>query len=130
MKPSEQEKLLKEILPEEDLRDFQQASLEHGLTFLRQRRRRGYLLRASALATVLSLVTLGLLLKPHRAPQPDNSTAQLPPAPQSAPVAASPVKFISDDELLALFPNRQVALIGKPGQQRLVFLDKPHAEPL
>jgi len=130
MKPSEQKKLLKEILQGEDLRDFQQASLEHGLTCLRQRRRRGYLLRAGALAAVLSVATLGLLLKPHRAAQRDSSTAQLPPAPQSSPVAASPVKFISDDELLALFPNRQVALIGKPGQQRLVFLDKPHAEPL
>jgi len=33
------------------------------------------------------------------------------------------VKFISADELLALFPNRPVALIGKPGSQQLVFLD-------
>jgi hypothetical protein len=35
------------------------------------------------------------------------------------------VKLINDDELLALFPDRPVALIGKPGQQQLVFLDKP-----
>jgi hypothetical protein len=36
----------------------------------------------------------------------------------------SPVKLITDDELLALFPDRPVALIGKPGQQQLVFLDE------
>jgi hypothetical protein len=35
------------------------------------------------------------------------------------------VKFISDDELLAMFPQGSVALIGKPGQQRLVSLGEP-----
>jgi hypothetical protein len=33
------------------------------------------------------------------------------------------VRFISDDELLSLFPGRPVALIGAPGQQQFVFLD-------
>ena len=42
--------------------------------------------------------------------------------------AAPPVKFITDEELLALFPNRSVGLIGKAGHQELVFFDQP-AEP-
>lgn len=33
------------------------------------------------------------------------------------------VRRVTDDELLALFPGRSVALIGRPGEQRLVFLD-------
>jgi hypothetical protein len=34
------------------------------------------------------------------------------------------VKFINDEELLALFPGRPLALVGKPGEQQLVFLDQ------
>jgi hypothetical protein len=34
------------------------------------------------------------------------------------------VDFINDDELLALVTNQPVALVGKPGAQRLVFLGK------
>ncbi|HHY86181.1 MAG TPA: hypothetical protein GYA07_11730 [Verrucomicrobia bacterium] len=40
------------------------------------------------------------------------------------------MQFINDDELLALFPNRPVALIGEPGKQRLVFLDRQNAPEL
>jgi hypothetical protein len=38
--------------------------------------------------------------------------------------AAAPIKVISDEDLLALFPDRSMALLGPPGQQQLVFLDK------
>ena len=31
---------------------------------------------------------------------------------------------INDDELFALFAGRSMALIGKPGEQQLVFLDQ------
>jgi len=31
-------------------------------------------------------------------------------------------KFISDEELFSLFPGKSIALIGKPGEQQLVFL--------
>jgi hypothetical protein len=36
-----------------------------------------------------------------------------------------PLKFITDEQLLALFPGRPLALIGKPGQQQLLFLGQP-----
>jgi hypothetical protein len=35
------------------------------------------------------------------------------------------VRFITDNELLALFGDRAVGLIGKPGHQMLVFYDNP-----
>jgi len=34
------------------------------------------------------------------------------------------MKYISDEELFKLFPGRSIALIGKPGEQELIFLDK------
>jgi hypothetical protein len=33
-------------------------------------------------------------------------------------------KMITDDELFCLFPGRSMALIGTPGSQQLVFLDR------
>jgi hypothetical protein len=37
---------------------------------------------------------------------------------------ASKTKIITDDELFGLFPGRSMALIGTPGSQQLVFLDR------
>ena len=37
--------------------------------------------------------------------------------------AESKVEYITADQLFALFPNRQIALVGKPGHQQLIFLD-------
>jgi hypothetical protein len=125
MRPSEREKLLKEILPGENAADFERASLEHGLSCLRRQQRRGQLARASAVAAFACL-TLAVFLKLRHPASGDGS--QLASAPQPAQTAER-IQFINDDELLALFPDRPVALIGKPGQQRLVFLDKTHGDP-
>jgi hypothetical protein len=112
------EKLLRELLPDERLADFREASLERALASLRHHRRKRLLLRAGALSAVACLLVLGLLLKDR--PVIRNIAAVSPaPAPSS-----EHVKFINDDELLAMFPQGSVALIGKPGQQRLVFLDR------
>jgi hypothetical protein len=125
MKPSEQEKLLTHILPGEDGADFERASLEHGLSYLRRQRRRGHLLRAGGLAAVVGLIAAAFVLKSHQhSPRGGGSNAQLASTPSAA--NSSRVEFINDDQLLALFPGRSVALIGKPGEQRLVFLDKPN----
>lgn len=124
MKPSEQEKLLKELLPDEGLADFRKASLERGLASMRRHRRDRVLWRAGALATVAGLLVIELLLRRPQSTHNDVAAVPLP-----APTASvDHVKFISDDELLAMFPQGSVALIGKPGQQRLVFLDKSRSE--
>jgi len=125
MKLSEKQKLLREILPGDDIADFERASLERGLADLRRQRRHGYLMRAGALAATVGFISLGIILKQHNPVRESAANVQSPPA----PTASNPVKFISDDELLALFSGRSVALIGKPGQQRLVFFDQPESDP-
>jgi hypothetical protein len=45
------------------------------------------------------------------------------PAMSVASVAASKVEFINAEQLFALFPNRPMALVGKPGHQQVIFLD-------
>lgn len=122
MNSRDQEKLLKEILPRDDLADFRESSLECGLASLRRQRQRRYVLRGSVVAALVCALSVGILLK-SRAPVPSR-VANSQPSPVSASLSSSHVKFISDEELLALFKNQPVALIGKPGQQRLVLLDK------
>lgn len=124
MKPSEHEKLLRELLPDEGLADFRKTSLERGLASMRQHRRRRVLLRAGALATVAGLLVFGLRLR-HPHPVQNNIAAVPSPAPAPSP---EHVKFINDDELLAMFRQGSVALVGKPGQQRLISLDKTRSE--
>src|SRR6516164_8054938 len=106
MKPSEHEKLLKELLPDERLADFRTASLEQGLASLRRQRRQRLLFRAGLLAAVAGLLICGLLLKDQNATRKDivqiSSRASAP--------QPDHVKFISDDELLAMFPRGSVAL--------------------
>jgi hypothetical protein len=125
MRRTEQDDLLKALLPGEESAQFRRVSLELGLKAMAARRTRRQVLRACAGCSLL-LALAGTVLWPWR---PGHWTArksvvQLPDvatAPASA--ATGSVKFISDDELMALFPNQAVALIGKPGHQQFVFLD-------
>jgi len=122
MNRRDQEKLLKEILPAEDISDFRSESLNRGLAGLRRERRRRQVVRFSAMIVTLVGLSIGLLV--HSRNQHQNNRATIQPSSQPAPVevAASHVDFISDDELLNYFTNEPVALVGKPGEQRLVFL--------
>jgi len=121
MNSHDRERLLKEILPPDDPADFRRVSLEGGLAGLRREQRRRRIVRFSAAATALICVSLGVALVSRN--RSENKTAQVRPtlATASLPLA-SHVEFIDDDQLLALFTNQPVALVGKPGKQRLVFL--------
>src|SRR2546426_10703318 len=124
MKRSDQRSLLREILTGDDLTDFRRASLEDGLPAVRRHRQRRLGLRISALASLPIFLALAIVLQ--RAPQSTSRQAGSPGA-RAVPTAlradTTRVKFITDEELFALFPNRPMALIGKPGKQQLVFLD-------
>jgi hypothetical protein len=129
MNHRDQEKLLKEILPPEDMSDFRNASLAGGLAGLRRERRRRQVVRFSA--TLLAMVGLFIGILVHSRNQAPNNRVviQAVPQPASTTVAASHVDFITDDQLLAYFTNEPVALVGKPGEQHLVFLGKADDTP-
>jgi hypothetical protein len=126
MKPPEQSNLLKEILAGEELADFRQASLEQGLNALRQRQRRR---RGVRIGTVLLLPLFFVLMflsrrTPETSRQQIASIKPITTALPTPPAGGQDTKLITDEELFALFPNRPLALVGKPGQQQLVFLDR------
>lgn len=125
--------LLKELLSGEDAAQCRAASLEQMLGSVRQRQRQRQARRVAAMAAVPVLIVLALVITRPPTPvsqqagrtslPPSGATASLAHADAAAATEAS-VRFISDDELLSLFPGRPVALIGPPGRQQFVFLDQ------
>ena len=126
MSPSEKDKLLGEILAGEEVSKLRESCLEQGLEVLRRRRRLRLFARVGTMAVMPLALVLALCLKEfnrpvsHRRPL---AAPQFASKPAPGPVAA--VKFVTDEELLALFPNRAVALVGKPGHQQLVLFGGP-----
>ncbi len=133
MNRPEPDDLLKDVFADETLETLRQNSLGASLAALRARRRHRAL-RSAALASVPVLALATVLLwretKEPATPQANISTfavAHLSLKIYPAPLAASapPVPTISDEQLLSLFPNRAVALLGEPGREKLVFFDNP-----
>jgi RNA polymerase sigma factor (sigma-70 family) len=120
----DKDKLLADILSDEDVAELRHASLSHGLRAMRRQRRRRVAWRAGVTVIATGLIGLAMLWTQRSSPI-ERQMANAPPGEvRSWPESSGRVEFISDEELLALFPNRPVALIGKPGRQRLVFLDR------
>jgi hypothetical protein len=114
MKRSDQERLLREILADANVEQARAAALQAGVAHLRQRRQRHAMLTSAAAALVV-LVSLTVLMRRQVVPE-------APPT-ANTPAPAPRVRFVNDEQLLALFPDRPVALVGRPGEQKLIFLD-------
>ncbi|HWV99761.1 MAG TPA: hypothetical protein VNZ64_08735 [Candidatus Acidoferrum sp.] len=127
MNRTERERLLKETLTGDEVSGFRQTTLELGLRALKTRQKRRAAVRVCIVCS-LALVFGGEIVRESvmRLSARRDSVETLPQASTAtapAPSGTDEVKFISDNELMALFPDRAVALIGKPGHQQLVFLD-------
>ena len=116
MKPSEQDRVLGSILADENVERVRASSLAGILAVSAQRRRRRAIFSGAAAAAVLLMAAF--VLSP-RAARPTPAITNAAPVPER-----SRVKSITDDQLLALFPGRNVALVGARGAQRLMFLDE------
>ena len=125
MKRSEQNEILNRLTAEMDLAELKRSSLESGLSALRQRRQRRRAHRAWALA-ILPVLLAGALLVDRSVGilRPKTPPTQHISAATGAGSQDSGARLISDEELFALFPNRALALVGKPGHQELIFLDQ------
>jgi ferric-dicitrate binding protein FerR (iron transport regulator) len=89
--------------------------LREGRRILRRRRTARLATRFLALAAVAILCALAVPRKPATYPQ----ASALPPQTASG---EEPVRYLTDEELLALFPNTPVGLIKTPdGKKRLIF---------
>ena len=132
MKRSDREPLLKELLTDESLEALRLRSVDQGLAVVRRRKQhaawaKGGLMVGATLGALWLVVSLNehprLPDQVGHRPLATNAANSTPPV--TTMKTPAPVRFISDDELLALFPGRPLALIGPPGRKTLLFLDQP-----
>jgi hypothetical protein len=120
MTDEDKNQLLEGILGDDELNQLRQASLSRGLKEMRRRRGRAVIARVSMI--VLPALLLAVMVFYPRVQRPYQAPA--PIAMSVTPHAASKVEYINKEQLFALFPNRPMALIGKPGHQQVIFLDE------
>ncbi len=115
---TDRKRLLAEILSETG--DFRATSLEKALSQARRARAQRRMTLVIASVAIVS-ASVALLFSAHRTAGPaplSSSVTAAAPAPE--------VRIINDEELLNLFPDRAVALVGPPSHRQLVFLDDVH----
>ena len=124
MKNTDHHELWRDALDDTLPADFATVTLTTMLGAARTRRRRRAAVKG-AIAAALVIPSLFLALRPGPQVQ---VTRPIEQAHQEAapitPPAAPAIQTMSDDELLAQFPGRAVALIGSGDSKQLVFLDR------
>jgi hypothetical protein len=135
MKPDPNHRLLDELLSDDPLDQLRAATLEQGLLLVRRRRRIRRVARTSAWIGMLVAIAIAVPALFRSQPASDQATQTtdsegviIAHAAVELPVESDTdtgVRFLTDEQLLAMFPGRPVALIGPAGDQRLVFLDEP-----
>ena len=120
----EHDALLSAVLSSSTANELRAKSLDRALAAVRQRRRLRHALRAAG--GVVTAGVMAAILWNRHAPDPQPVAAIHPPAVTSAvpTVPGTNIRVVSDEELLAMFPDRPVALVGPPGNRQFVFLDQ------
>ncbi len=116
----EPKEFLNEVVSPDELRA---ATLERTLTAARGHRRWRRTVRgAGAVAACAILATI--ILRESAPTVPSIATNNPQPASSTQTIPGTDIRLMSDDELLAMFPGRPVALLGPPEDRRFVFLDE------
>ena len=124
--PSENEELLAEVLADDE--ELRAATLQAGLAELRSKRRRRSATRVVLVALVPLAVAAALSVQQLHQRRRDlsletqNHSTIVPSTART--IEGTTIRILTDEELLAFFKDRPVALIGSPGNQRLVLFDE------
>src|SRR3954465_5331041 len=126
MNDPNEKKLIADLLAGGD--DLRAATLARSLTLMRHRRVQRHVIKVGALAAVIAAI-LSMIVgsKDSRSTVP--GSRHQPEAAAIRPVnviAGTEIRVLSDKELLDLFPNRPVALVGPAGKQKLILFDAVH----
>ncbi len=119
MTDHDRNQLLGDILGGDELNRVRQATLQRGLREMRRRRQRAMLGRVSMMALPPLLLAVAVFYPSFKQVRPASERVVI----SHASAAAPKVEYINKEQLFALFPNRPMALLGKPGHQQVIFLD-------
>ena len=128
-KPDHDE-LLHEVFSETLPPAFREASLNRALASVRRQRTGRRVLRGTLALTVVVAV-VAWFGSAHRNPNgsPGRSPVASAPPPPVQTVPGTKIRVVGDDELLSMFPDRPVALVGPPEHRQFVFLDEQRRQP-
>jgi hypothetical protein len=117
----EQDELLAEVLAEGASAEFREATLAHGCSLARRRRRNQRFILVSTCLAVPIVLAVTMLLWQTRQTKPAVMAIQ-----KAAPkiIEGTSIRILTDEELLEFFKGRPTALVGLPGKQQLVLLDE------
>jgi len=118
MKPEKQQ-LIQDLLGDENRRE---ATLLAGGRILRRRR---YWRAATRSLALVLVATAALLSLEQKKSHPPSVQALLPTV---KPVVSTQPRSLTDDELLALFPNTPVGLATLPDGKKLLLFPRPGDE--
>jgi hypothetical protein len=122
MNEPDNDPLLRDLLHDGTDANFREASLNAMLTAARRTRRQRKTLRLAGYTAVLLLASAAIWQRPTIPPTPTAVPSHSSPV--AADPARKPIRYIDDNELLSLFPNRPVALVGSPQGQQLILFDR------
>ena len=131
MKPKpDHDELLREVFSEETTAaSFREASLQRAMTAVRRQRT----VRRAARATIAMAAVVAMAAwfgsTPRNAKGASGRMAIASPAAPVPTVSGTKIRLVGDEELLAMFPDRPVALLGPPQHRQFVFLDTPRPRP-
>src|SRR5262245_8306706 len=115
MTEHDQNQLLRELLSGEETSDFRRSSLETGLVSIRLQHKRRQRVRVLGLFLVVALFPAAILFIELSNQSPGEKSVEMEHRVASFRTNEKPeTKFITDDELFSLFPDRSLVLIGKP----------------
>src|SRR5687767_3258309 len=113
--PTERDQLLSALFSEDE--SAQAASLNDAIAFFHRAHARRNALRLSGVGAA---VAAALFLLWSQLPKPAARSI----ADRTPPFPAAEIEIVSDEELLAEFPGRAVALVGPSWNRQLIFLDE------
>jgi hypothetical protein len=122
MNEPDHDPLLRDLLQDGADAAFREASLNAMLSAARRTRRQRKILRLAGCAAIL-LIGAAAIWQRSNIPQAHTADAS-PSSPVETDSERKPIRYIDDKELLSLFPNRPVALIGSAQGQQLILLDR------
>ena len=128
MKKRPEDNLLGDVFPK--AADFRADSLERMLCAARQQRRRRTAVHVSGIVTLALGLFVLLLNTRNKVERPATQVATIaPPSRNNFPtVPGTRIRVLSDEELLALFKDRPVALMGPPEARQFIVLDELRKE--
>src|SRR5437660_11202518 len=119
---SDEEKFISELLGDDG--ELSRANLEHGRAAMRRKRARRTVWRVVSVIAPIIVVLAASLFEYRRGTQQSRTSGNVlaPHGPEV--IAGTSIRVLSDAELLEFFKDRPVALVGRPGNQRLILFDE------